>query len=259
MVREGCVAAGVVSLSGIPTQNQTLAVNVTDVDGISAGAPIVYRWQQSADNGVTWFDILGEATGSLSLQQAYVGRLVRAGVSYTDAAGNAEQAFSSATAAVTNVNDIGVASITGTPVQGQTLTAAVTDLDGLANVAVTYRWQQLINGTWSNIPGASKATYTVQAAQVGRQVRVRVSYTDQLGGVESNRTSSATPSIIASNPAGNNFGIVSLSGVSTQNQVLAANVTDVDGLTSGTNTRRVQMAAEFGRRHNLERYLGRHV
>src|SRR4051812_12547963 len=237
MVREGVVAAGVVSLSGIPTQNQTLAVNVTDVDGISAGAPIVYRWQQSADNGVTWSDILGEATGSLSLQQPYVGRLVRAGVSYTDAAGNAEQAFSSATAAVTNVNDVGVASITGTPVQGQTLTAAVTDLDGLANVAVTYRWQQLINGTWSNIPGASKATYTVQAAQVGRQVRVRVSYTDQLGGVESNRTSSATPSIIASNPAGNNAGIVSLSGDPTQNQVLAANVTDVDGLTSATSIR----------------------
>jgi hypothetical protein len=87
MVREGVVAAGVVSLSGIPTQNQTLAVNVTDVDGISAGAPIVYRWQQSADNGVTWSDILGEANSSLSLQQPYVGRLVRAGVSYTDAAG----------------------------------------------------------------------------------------------------------------------------------------------------------------------------
>src|SRR3954447_19124671 len=79
MVREGVVAAGVVSLSGIPTQNQTLAVNVTDVDGISAGAPIVYRWQHSADNGVTWFDILGEATGSLSCatglrRQARTGR-----------------------------------------------------------------------------------------------------------------------------------------------------------------------------------------
>ena len=151
LMRESVMAAGVVSLSGTPTQNQTLAANVTDVDGIPAGAPIAYQWQQSADNGVTWTDIAGAAKGSLSLQQAYVGRLVRAVVSYTDAAGNAEQDFSPATASVGNVNDVGIATITGTPVQGQTLTAGVTDLDGLANVAITYRWQQLINGTWSNI------------------------------------------------------------------------------------------------------------
>ena len=228
------MAAGVVSLSGTPTQNQTLAVNVTDVDGILAGAPIAYQWQQSADNGLTWTEIGGAANGSLSLQQAYVGRLVRAVVSYADAAGNAEQAFSSATASVGNVNDVGIASITGTAVQGQTLTAGVTDLDGLANVAITYRWQQLINGNWKNIATATAATYTLQAAQVGRQVRVRVTYTDQLGGSESDRTSSATPSIVATNPAGNDVGIVSLSGAPTQNQVLAANVTDVDGLPSGT-------------------------
>ena len=55
------MAAGVVSLSGTPTQNQTLAANVTDVDGIPAGAPIAYQWQQSTDNGVTWTDIAGAA------------------------------------------------------------------------------------------------------------------------------------------------------------------------------------------------------
>ncbi|MCA6118862.1 hypothetical protein J6524_28870 [Bradyrhizobium sp. WSM 1738] len=113
------MAAGVVSLSGTPTQNQALAVNVTDVDGIPAGAPIAYQWQQSTDNGVTWTGIAGAATDSLSLQQAYVGTLVRAVVSYIDAAGNAEQAFSPATASVGNVNDVGIASITGTAVQGR--------------------------------------------------------------------------------------------------------------------------------------------
>src|SRR4051794_17713784 len=209
------MSAGAVSLSGTPTQNQTLAANVTDLDGIPAGAAIAYQWQQSTNNGVTWTEITGATTGSLTLQQAYVGSLVRAVVSYTDAAGNAEQDFSPATASIGNVNDGGVASLAGTPVQGQTLTAAVTDLDGLANVAITYRWQQLVNGTWSNISGATKSTYTLQAAQVGRQVRVAVSYTDQLGGVESDRTSSASPSIMATNPAGNDVGIVSLSGAPT--------------------------------------------
>ncbi|MCP3390373.1 hypothetical protein NLM27_16460 [Bradyrhizobium sp. CCGB12] len=229
------MVAGVVSLSGTSTQNQTLAANITDVDGIPVGAPIAYQWQQSADNGVSWTDIAGATASSLTLQQAYVGTLVRAGVSYADAAGNAEQDFSPATASVGNVNDVGVASIVGTTVQGQTLTASVTDLDGLANVAISYRWQQLTNGSWSNISQATGVTYTLQAAQVGRQVRVRVTYTDQLGGSESNRTSAATPVIVATNPAGNDIGVVSLSGTSTQNQVLVANVTDVDGLPSGTS------------------------
>ena len=117
--------------------------------------------------------------------------------------------------------------ITGTSVQGQTLTAGVTDLDGLANVAITYRWQQLINGTWSNIANATGVTYTLQAAQVGRQVRVRATYTDQLGGAESNRTSSATPSIVTAN---NHPGVVSVSGTPTQSQMLTATVSDVDGV-----------------------------
>ena len=124
--------------------------------------------------------------------------------------------------------------LTGAPVQGQTLVANVSDPDGLANVAITYQWQQSTNGTsWSNISGATGSSRTLLAAQVGRQVRVRVTYTDQASGTESNRTSPATPLIIASNPTGNDTGIVSLSGTFTQNQTLAASVTDVDGITPG--------------------------
>jgi Domain of unknown function (DUF4082) len=117
--------------------------------------------------------------------------------------------------------------ITGTPVQGQTLRAGVTDLDGLANVSITYRWQQLVNGTWSNIANATGATLTLQPAQVGRQVRVVVSYTDQLGGVENNRTSPATPFVVAAN---NQPGVLSVSGTPAQNQTLTATVSDADGL-----------------------------
>ena len=152
---------GIVSLSGAPTQNQVLAANVTDVDGLPSGTPIGYQWQQSSDGGVTWSDIAGATAKALTLGQAQVAKLVRAVVTYIDAAGSAESVASTATTAVANVNDAGVVAITGTPVQGQTLKAGVTDLDGLANVAITYRWQQLINGTWSNIANATGVTYTI--------------------------------------------------------------------------------------------------
>ena len=211
-----------------------MAANVTDVDGLPAGTIITYQWQQSSDNGTTWSDIAGAATAALTLQQAQVGKRVRVTAAYTDALGNQELVGSITSAAVANVSDVGVATITGTPVQGQTLTAAVTDADGLANVSVTYSWQQLIGGTWSNISGATGSTWTLQAAQVGRQVRVRATYTDQAGGTETNRTSVATSLIVASNPAGNDIGVVSLIGTATQNQTIAASVTDVDGLPSGT-------------------------
>jgi hypothetical protein len=164
---------GVVSITGTPTQNQTLAASVTDVDGLLPGAVIGYQWQQSSDGGITWSNIAGATTNSLSLQQAQVGKRVRATATYTDALGNNEAVASSATATIANVNDVGVPTVTGTPVQGQILTAAVTDLDGLANVSITYRWQQLIGTTWTDIAGATGPSWTLQAAQVGRQVRVR--------------------------------------------------------------------------------------
>ena len=61
---------GVVSLSGTSTQYQTLAANVTDVDGLLPGTPIIYQWQQSSDGGTTWSDIAGATTAALTLQQA---------------------------------------------------------------------------------------------------------------------------------------------------------------------------------------------
>ncbi|WP_404437720.1 DUF4082 domain-containing protein [Bradyrhizobium daqingense] len=107
------------------------------------------------------------------------------------------------------------------------LKADVTDRDGLTNVSITYRWQQLINGTWSNIANATGATLTLQSAQVGRQVRVLVSYTDQLGGAETNRTSAATPLVVTAN---NHPGVVSVGGTPTQGQTLTATVSDADGV-----------------------------
>ena len=78
-------------------------------------------------------------------------------------------------------------------------TASVVDADGLANVTIAYGWQQLIGSTWSNISGATGNTFTLQAAQVGRQVRVRVTYTDALGSTESNRASTPTAAITTAN------------------------------------------------------------
>ncbi|WP_247476085.1 DUF4082 domain-containing protein [Bradyrhizobium sp. 169] len=88
--------AGVVTINGTATQNQTLTVSVTDPDGVPAS--ITYRWQSSAD-GTTWTNLTA-ATPSLTLDSSLVGKRIRVNATYTDLLGANENATSAATATV---------------------------------------------------------------------------------------------------------------------------------------------------------------
>jgi len=101
---------------------------------------------------------------------------------------------------VTAVNDTptGTPSVSGTTQVGQTLTgsaASVADLDGLGTFS--YQWQSSTDGsTWSNISGATSSTYSLQQAENGKYVRLKVSYTDG-GGTAETVYSTATAAITA--------------------------------------------------------------
>ena len=91
--------------------------------------------------------------------------------------------------------------ITGTAQVGQTLTATVgtiADVDGLPNpffsaAATTVQWIQVDGVNETDISGETESTYTLTADDVGKKVKVKVSFTDESGGVEM-RTSAAYPS-----------------------------------------------------------------
>jgi hypothetical protein len=181
---------GTVTINGTKVQGSTLTANVSDADGLT-GATINYQWQQSSDNGTNWNNIAGATSQTLTLGQAQVNNLVRARAIYTDALGSGENITSTATSSVANVNDAGSVAISGTTAQGNTLTANVTDVDGLTGVNINYQWQKLTNNTWTNITGATNQTLTLDSSLVGNQVRVNSTYTDVLGGSE-NIVSTAT-------------------------------------------------------------------
>jgi hypothetical protein len=111
---------------------------------------------------------------------------------------------SAATQPVTNVND----PATGTPVLNDptpqagvavtALTGGIADADGLAGVPFAFRWQAEDGGSWSDVNGATGASFTPGAAQVGQRLRVVVSFTDTNGTAES--VTSAASSAVA--PAG---------------------------------------------------------
>jgi Domain of unknown function (DUF4347)/Domain of unknown function (DUF4082) len=187
---------GTINVTGSTTQNQILTANVFDADGLT-GVAINYKWQQSAD-GTTWNNIAGATSKTLTLSQDQVNQRVRATATYTDALGTSENPLGATTAAITNVNDIGKVILKGSATVGRTLTETVLDADGLNGATISYRWQQSTNGTtWSNITGATAKSLALTNGLLGKQVRVRTTYTDSFGAREN--IVSAGTSITAQN------------------------------------------------------------
>ena len=211
---------GNVVISGKSEQGQVLTASNTlgDADGLGT---VSYKWLA---DGV---EILGATTSAYTLTQAQVGKVIYVKANYIDGGNTPESIASTQTVAVTNVNDspTGSVAISGTPTQGQTLTATNTlaDLDGLG--VVSYKW--LSGG--AEIAGATTSSLTLTQAQVGKVVTVKANYTDAGNTLES-VISNATSVIANVNDAPT--GTVTIAGVSKQGQILTASNTlgDIDGL-----------------------------
>ncbi|MDC0012463.1 cadherin repeat domain-containing protein [Octadecabacter sp.] len=213
---------GSVTISGATSQGSELTAITTtlaDEDGLG---DLSYQWLRDGS------DIDGATASTYTLTQNDVGATVSVKVSYTDDGGTAEEVVSTATATVTNTNDLPTGSITivGTASQENELTVkvdALEDQDGLG--ALSYQW--LRDG--SNISGATSTAYTLVEADVGKNISVRVTYTDGYGASET-VTSSETSTVTNRNDSPT--GEITISGTAAENQTLTALSTleDPDGL-----------------------------
>ncbi|MCP5443792.1 MAG: DUF4347 domain-containing protein [Chromatiaceae bacterium] len=206
---------GVTIDNNAPTQGQTLtaANTLADADGITP--PIGYQWLRDGA------PIAGATSGSYTTVQADVNKVISVTASYTDGLGNEESSTSAGTAAVLNADDAGVVTIDDTtPAQGQTLTASVSDLDGISD-GIGYQWFRDGNP----IAGATSISYTTLQADVGKAISVAASYTDDFGGVEA-PLSADTVNVANVNDAGS----ISIDDTTpTQGQTLTASINDADG------------------------------
>ncbi|WP_079202276.1 peroxidase family protein [Pseudomonas sp. CC6-YY-74] len=210
-------AVGLVSINdNTPEVGSLLSAGVegvTDADNPGLGrvtGPVSYYWQADF-TGTGLFENITTETG-VGLETA-VGKTFRvtADVSglqlrvkaiYKDANGVLETVFSAVTDPVSpiQVNDAPVGTMLisdTTPNVGQLLTAtrAFTDPDGPANPVLSFQWQSGNGGVFSNIAGATTATFTPTLALAGQQLRVRVTYTDDFGTLET-VTSVATSTVL---------------------------------------------------------------
>jgi hypothetical protein len=178
--------AGVPTISGIVTEDQTLTANtaaIADDDGLGAFS---YQWLR---DGVA----IGGATNSTyTLGDADAGALIEVNVGYIDGQGTAESLASASVGPVVNLNDAptGVVTIAGIAAEDQTLTAdtsGIADADGLG--AFSYQW--LRDGV--AVAGATGSTYTLGDADVGGLIQLSVGYTDGQGSAEGLTSAGAGP------------------------------------------------------------------
>ena len=101
-----------------------------------------------------------------------------------------------------NTPATGLPVITGTVQVGETLNASVTqivDADGLAGAVFSYQWLRVDGNDDTAIEGATNATYTLVAADAGKTLKVRVSFTDD-GGTQETLTSAVTAAATDATP-----------------------------------------------------------
>ena len=201
VLQENSPATGVPTINGTAQVGETLTAStsgISDTDGL-ANATFTYQWL--ADDS----EISGATGSSYTMVAADAGKAIKVTVSFTDDAGNAETLTSAATTAValtggstnslerSNQEDVqenssatGAPTINGTAQVGETLTVStsgISDADGLANASFTYQWL----ADDADINGATTSSYTVVAADAGKTIKVRVSFTDDDGNEESQR------------------------------------------------------------------------
>ena len=120
--------------------------------------------------------------------------------------------------------------ISGTLETGQTLTAStsgISDADGLSNAAFSYQWITNEGTSDTDIQGATASTYTLADADTGKNIKVRVSFTDDAGSDEtltSAATAAVSPAPTPNSPA---TGAPTITGTTQVGETLTASTSDI--------------------------------
>jgi hypothetical protein len=179
-------------VSGSPVQGQTL----TTSNGTWTGtAPITfrYRWLRcdasgGGVEGVNCATIVGETRKTYVLVSADVGHRIRSRVVATNADGTASANSNPteivrASTAAGNPRNVNPPTISGAPVQNNTLKADPGSWNGSKPISFAFQWRRCdqSGGGCTSIAGATQQTYTIKATDVGTTLRVRATATNSRG------------------------------------------------------------------------------
>ena len=210
--------------------------NLTDDDGLDYAADSAhYAWGR--EGGGLYFEAMRDPRYVIAA--ADKGKKLRVDLQFFDDNGNKEYRRSAWTDPVglrapSNNSATGAPTITGTPQVYQTLTAntsSIDDGDGLDSVSYSYQWIRSDNGADTDIAGETDTTYTLALADLGKTIKVQVTFTDDADNDET-LTSEATVAVAAA-PNRDATGQPTISGTPQVDETLTADtsaISDEDGL-----------------------------
>ena len=224
----------------------------TNADNGNAGYRYTYQW--ILDDGTTETDIAGETSSTYTPVASDEGKTIKVRMSFTDDRDNTEEPLTSDPTATILARDnseaTGKPGITGEAQVDKILTATTSDImdaDGKTNAEngdsgyeYTYQWILVDGTTETDIAGETESTYTPVESDVGKKIKVRVSFTDDRDNSET-LTSDAYPAgadlitAYVNTPA---TGRPTITGTAREGVMLSADkgtITDVDGTTKADN------------------------
>ena len=178
-------------ITGKPQVGVTLTADiiaVDDVDTLGISPTFSYQWIRVSSGGSAT-NISGATSATYTPVQADAGRTLKVKVSFTDYNGNVEEQTSRASDRVVpgNRDATGKPTISGTLRVTETVTAStssIRDSDGVSGVTFEYQWVRVDGGADTDIPGEAGSSYVLQPADQDKQVKVKVSFTDNNGNAE---------------------------------------------------------------------------
>ena len=195
-------ATGVPTITGTPQVGETLSADTSGIGDANGLTSVQFNYQWIRNDGNTDTAIPGATGQTHTLTRDDQGKTVKVSVSFTDDDGYAESLTSAATPQVSpppNQAATGQPTITGTPQVGETLSAdtfGIGDANGLTNVQFSFQWIRNDSNTDTEIPGATGQTHTLTRDDVGKAIKVQVSFTDDHGYSET-LASTATAAVSA--------------------------------------------------------------
>ena len=180
------------SISGSAAVGQTLSVSTGSWTG-SPTPTFTYRWMRCDAIGVGCGPIAGATSSQYSAVTADAGSALEAQVTATTGAGSSTVETDPTTAVTEPPAGISPPTLSGSAGEGHTLTASGGSWSGYPTPSLAYRWERCdIHGQGCvTIPGATSASYTALAADVGSTLLVAVTAANSIGSAQASSPTSA--------------------------------------------------------------------
>ena len=192
-----------------PVAGSTTSLSVTWTEPSNKGPAIDgYDLRYRVETTSGWTDGPEGVTATTeTLTGLAVGTSYGVQVRATNAEGDGEWSVEGTGRTGANTPATGKPSISGTAQVGQMLTATTSDISdadgktkaegGDSGYAYTYQWILVDGNNEDDIPGETSSTYMLLFSDVGKTIKVKVSFTDDAGNSEDPLTSDATAVVTA--------------------------------------------------------------